>query len=69
MKRVRLTAMLLAAALSVSSVPAVGANAAQNTANAKQYQVSSTITESEAKAAKKTPKKKAQVKLPVRQER
>lgn len=63
MKRVRLTAMLLAAALSVSSVPAVGANAAQNTANAKQYQVSSTITVSEATTAKKTPKKKAQVKL------
>ena len=63
MKRVRLTAMLLAAALSVSSVPSVGVSAASNTVSARQYQAGTTFTMSAADTAKKTAKKKEQIKL------
>ena len=64
MKRIRLTAMLLAAALSVSSVPAVGVSAANVTGtSSKVYQVDTTIAQSEAKSVKKTTKKTTPVKL------
>ncbi len=63
MKRVRLTAMLLVAALSVSSVPSVGVSAASNTVSARQYQAGTTFTMSAADTAKKTAKKKEQIKL------